>query len=225
MKNYKYILLDADNTLFDFNKAEKESIKQTFEEYNIDCDDNLSNLYHEVNDKYWKKLERKEITKAELATMRFKEIFDLYHFDIEPLSFNNRYKHNLGKQSYLLPDALELVKYLHSLNKKLIIASNGSSTIQHSRVNNSEIKNYIDAVYTSEEAGYTKPSKEFFDKMFAEFSLTKADTILIGDSLTADIKGGYKYNIDTIFYSPNNIKNDMPTYTVTSLLDIKNIIK
>ena len=225
MKNYRNILLDADNTIFDFNRAEKEAIKLTFAEFGIKCDDKLSDLYHKVNDKYWKKLEKKEVTKTELATMRFKEIFDSYHFDIEPLIFNTRYKSNLGKQSFLLPNALELVKYLHSLNKMLIIASNGSSTVQHNRINNSKIKEYINAVYTSEEAGYTKPSKEFFDKLFMKFGINKEDTILIGDSLTADIKGGYEYNIDTIFFSPDNVSNNMPTYTVTSLLNIKNIIK
>lgn len=225
MKNYKYILLDADNTLFDFNKAEHVAIKQTFNTYGVVCDDDLANLYHEVNDKYWKKLEKKEVTKEQLATLRFKEIFDKFNYDIPPLSFNDLYKRNLANQSYLLPNALELVHYLKSLGKMLIIASNGSSTIQHSRVNNSQIKQYIDAVYTSEEAGYNKPSKEFFDKLFVHFNLTKEETILVGDSITADIIGGYQYGIDTIFFSPENIFNTMPTYTVTSLLDIKNIIK
>ena len=225
MKEYNNILLDADNTIFDFDKSENTAIKLTFKKYGIDCDDNLANLYHIINDKYWKKLEKKEVTKQELAVLRFKEIFDMYNYDIEPLKFNEEYKQNLAKQSFLLPNAKEIVEYLYNLNKTIIIASNGSSTIQNSRVNKSKIAKYITSVYTSEEAKFTNPSKDFFDKLFNKFNLKKQNTILIGDSLTADIKGGYDYNIDTIFFSTNNEKSTMPTYTVTNLLDIKNIIK
>ena len=224
MKKYKTVLLDADNTLFDFNKAEKCAIKETFANFDIICNDELSSLYHEINDKYWKKLERKEVTKEQLDTYRFKDIFDLYGFNIDPLEFNNTYKNNLSKQSFLLANAEEIVKYLYNLGLKLIISSNGSSTIQHSRINNSTIKKYIYAVYTSQEAVHTKPSKEFFDMLFNKFNLDRETTILIGDSPTADIKGGVIYNIDTIFFSPNGETCSDATYTVKSLLDIKKII-
>ena len=225
MKEYNTILLDADNTIFDFDKSENNAIKLTFNKYGIKCDKKLATLYHEVNDKYWKKLEKKEVTKQQLAVLRFKEIFDMYGFNIPPLQFNDEYKQNLAKQSFLLENAEEIVKYLHSLGKKIIIASNGSSTIQNSRVKNSKIADFITAVYTSEEAGFTKPSVEFFDKLFNKFNIEKHDTILIGDSLTADIKGGYMYGIDTVFFSPTNEQNDMPNYTITNLLQIKDIVK
>ena len=224
MRKYKTVLLDADNTLFDFNKAEKHAITETFANFNITCDDKLSSLYHEVNDKYWKMLERKEVTKEQLATYRFKEIFDLYGFNIDPLLFNDTYKKNLAKQSFLLPNAEEIVKYLYDLKLKLIISSNGSSTIQHSRINNSTLKDYIFDVYTSQEAGFTKPSKEFFDKLFNKFNIERESTILIGDSPTADIKGGVIYNIDTIYFNPSGEKCLDATYSIKSLLDIKKII-
>lgn len=225
MTNYTNVLLDADNTIFDFNKAEKVALQMTFACFNTDCNDIIADDYHIINDMFWKRLEKNEITKEQLTTERFELLFDKYNLNLPPLDFNNRYKQYLGKQTFLLPDAEEIVKYLSNCGKRLIIASNGSSSIQNYRVTNSAIGEFIDGIFTSGEAGVAKPNPLFFELLLKKFNLNKDETIFIGDSISADILGGYNANIDTVFYSPTNEKCEFATYTISSLLEIKNIIK
>lgn len=226
MKNYETILFDADNTLFDFNKAERTAIKETFAEFDVVANEDIITDYHNINDKYWKRLEKKEVTEKELNYMRFDELFALHHVSgIDSSKFNQAYKQNLANQSFLMEGALDIVKYLFGLSKRLIIASNGSKTIQNNRLNKSPLSSYISAVYTSEDAGYPKPSKEFFDKTFALFGLTKENTLLVGDSISADIIGGNAYGIDTAYFTPQGDVSPLPTYTITALSDLKNIVK
>lgn len=225
MKNYETILFDADNTLFDFNKAERTAIAETFENFNVKVTDKIIDDYHKINDDYWKRLEKKEVTEQQLNYMRFDDLFAMHNLNLNSTEFNLAYKDNLANQSFLIEGALDIVKYLFGLSKKLIIASNGSKSIQNSRISRSPLSTYVSAVYTSQDAGYPKPSKEFFDKTFALFNLDKATTLLVGDSITADIKGGFEYGIDTVYFAPNGDRNPMPTYTITSLSELKNIIK
>lgn len=225
MKNYTHILFDADNTLFDFNLAEKTAVKMTFKSYGYDIDDEICDYYHNLNDVYWKKLEKKEITQKELSYKRFEEMFTRYGYSLDPSAFNASYKENLGKQNFLIKNAETTLNYLKGLGKILIIASNGSKSVQFNRIKTSKIASYIDFIYTSEDAGITKPNRMFFDKLFDEYKLNKDTSLLVGDSESADILGGYNYNIDTVYFNPIKLQSDIATYNIDDLLQLKNIIK
>lgn len=225
---YKYCLIDVDNTLLDFGYAEKHAHEITCKEQNIPWNDELYNAYHEINDVWWKRLERGEYTKEQIIVNRHSDYFDYCGVSGDPVEFNKAYVKNLSKGKKLMPFANELVKTLYDSGLKLYIATNGIAKVQYSRLSDQEFMKYIDMLLISEELGAQKPSLDFFKnasiKANVDFS---KDTIIIGDSLTSDIKGGIDFGIDTLWVNVKGEENpygDKITYIVNKLEEIPNLI-
>ena len=225
---YKYCLIDVDNTLLDFCYAEKHAHQVTCETFNIPWNDELYSVYHKINDDFWKALERKEYTKDEIIVFRHRDYFKYCGVEFDARTFNDEYVKNLSLGKRLMPYANELVKQLYDSGLKLFIATNGIAKVQYSRLSDQEFMKYIDALLISEELGAQKPSCEFFKnasiKAGVDFS---KDTIIIGDSLTSDVKGGINFGIDTLWVNVKNEDNpfgDKITYIVNKLEEIPSLL-
>lgn len=224
---YKLILLDADNTIFDYDKAEEFALFESLKHFKIDIDFSvIRKVYQGINSKMWQMLEKGEISKLELRTARFQKLFNEFNLSISASDFSNFYLLKLGEGNFLLDGAEELCKYLSS-KYRLVILTNGIKDVQDSRIKSSKINKYIEDVVTSDEVGINKPDKGIFQWTFNKLGFNdKSSTIIIGDSLSSDIQGGINFGIDTCWFNykkinkPDNIK---PTYTVDSLKEIFNI--
>ena len=220
MMTYKYILLDADDTLFDFQLAQERSLNEVFQKVGIPLEHKKT--YKEISHGLWAKLEKKEITLSELKTSRFTLLLDQINhktdIDVEML-----YENTLAAHDELLEGARE---FLDIISKKyhLILISNGMPNIQHPRLNSSKLKDYFEEIFISDEMGAQKPSKEFFDIVFNKIKANKKDCLIIGDSLTSDILGGYNYKIDTCWLNFEKKTNDLPTYCCDSYESILKIL-
>ncbi|MBO5927043.1 MAG: YjjG family noncanonical pyrimidine nucleotidase [Clostridia bacterium] len=221
---YKYCLIDVDNTLLDFCYAEKHAHKLTCETFNIPWSNELYAVYHKINDNWWKRLELGEFTKDQIIVNRHKDYFKYCGVEFDPLEFNKSYVLNLSKGKKLMPFANELVKLLYDAGLKLYIATNGIAKVQYSRLDDQEFMKYISGLLISEELGSQKPDVAFFKnasiKAGVDFS---KNTIIIGDSLTSDIKGGINYGIDTLWINVKNEENpygDKITYIINRLEEI-----
>ena len=156
MNNYKYLLFDADNTLFDFNKAEKSAFLSLGDQLPDVFSEENYGLYHKINDEMWKSLERGEITKAKLKTLRFERLLDAVgHPCSEETSASvaARYESALGNGRFLIDGALEILDYLYE-RYKIYIITNGLKAVQTKRFDGSLIEKYISKLYISEEIGY-----------------------------------------------------------------------
>lgn len=225
---YKYCLIDVDNTLLDFGYAEKHAHELTCKEFNIPWNDELYSAYHKINDDWWKRLERGEYTKDQIIVNRHKDYFAYCNATGDPVAFNKSYAENLSKGKKLMPFANELVKILYDNGLKLYIATNGLAKVQYNRLSDQEFMNYVSGLFISEELGAQKPSVEFFKQasIKAGVDFTK-ETIIIGDSLTSDIKGGIDYGIDTLWVNVKGEENpygNKITYTVNRLEEIPDLI-
>ncbi len=225
---YELILLDADNTLFDYDKAEEHALFETLKHFKVPGDYKvIRSKYREINSNLWKMLERKEITKDLLKTQRFNKLFIHYGLELSDVEFSNYYLLKLGEGSFLLDGAEELCKYLHS-KYRLIILTNGIQTVQDSRIKGSSIYKYIDDIITSDEVGINKPDARIFRWTFDKIGhVNKKNTIIIGDSLGSDILGGINFGIDTCWFNFNKLEDDaeiIPTYKIDSLKELYNII-
>ena len=203
----KAILWDVDGTLLDFLAAEKAAIQRLFEEFGLgECTDDMVARYSAINDRYWKRLERGEITKQQVLIGRFREFFSELGLDpdlAEP--FNARYQLALGDTVVHRDDSLKIVKALHGRMKQYVV-SNGTIVAQTKKLERSHLGEWMDGVFLSEELGAEKPSPAFFDKVFAALpDLNKADMLLVGDSLTSDMRGGLLAGIPTCWYNPNRL--------------------
>lgn len=228
MKKYDTILFDADGTLFDFLASEREALILALRRFSVDVDEEGIRLYSQINDSLWKALERGEIEKDVLRVRRFEIFGREYGFtcDFDALSY--AYTDALTEQMFMIDGAVDICR---SLSKKyrMYIVTNGIEYVQRTRFERSPIKDFFDGVFISGEVGYEKPDIRFFktvEDRIPDFS--KEKTIIIGDSLTSDMKGGLNFGIDCCYYNPEGKKppEDMAIkYTITELSELLEILK
>lgn len=221
---YKCLLFDADGTLFDYNAAELFALEKAFKKFQLAFSENELNLYRKINHQLWLDMEKGLVKPEILQNLRFEILFSNLNHSISAVEFNKTYLSFLGDCSDLLDGAFELLNYLDR-NYKIAIVTNGLKSVQRRRLEKSTIKNFVDEIIISEEIGYAKPGKEYFDAVFAKLGYPAKDNVLIiGDSLTSDIKGGFDYGIDTCWFNPGGLENTYeikPTFEILNLFQLK----
>lgn len=222
---YKTLFMDADDTLFDFGKAQHEAIFAAFSSLGYPMDETIYPLYDRINLSFWKKLERGEVDKETLVYERFRELFRTIGFDGDVFKAEDAYQSLLGKQAFWLEGAENGVKKL-SEKYDVYVTTNGHGETQEKRVRKSGLYKYIKGLFISECVGVAKPKKEYYDHCFARSGAKKESTLCIGDSLTSDIKGGVDYGIDTMWCNFSSLPvPDLPiTYIVHSWDEILTIL-
>lgn len=196
-KRFDIILLDADDTLFDFKKCEYVAFTNSLKAFGIICTDEDVEVYSGINLSLWKQLEKGEIEREKLKTVRFDRFFDYLGVKCDSNAFSKEYVLQLSKCAFMLDGAVEFVRKLHKYCK-IYIATNGLAYSQNSRMGLSEIKNDIDGMFISEEIGFAKPDKSYFDYIFNALNITdKSRVAIIGDSLSSDMLGGRNAGITT----------------------------
>ncbi len=222
----KAIFLDIDNTLLDFDKCAHLSMKNAFEDFVIPFSDDMFNMFERVNLSIWKRLEEGIISKEQLFKIRWSTVLAALNIDFDGIEMENQFKKYINSVAITIDYAKELLEYL-SKKYKLYATSNSTYEQQISRLKNAGFEKYFDGYFISEKVGYEKPSKEFFDKCFESLPYSKMEVILIGDSPTADIKGGEQYGIETIWFDHRGEKlpsGVSASYTVNHLKQIENIL-
>ena len=220
-------LFDLDDTLFDFHKAEKIALTKTLVHFGIDPTEETLALYSTINAAHWKRLELGKISREEVKVGRYRELFKTIGVECDPVKATAYYESMLAIGHYFMPGAPELLEELYR-KYRLYIVSNGTAKVQEGRIGSSGIAKYMDGIFVSQILGANKPDKQFFDICFAEipdFSLS--ETVIIGDSLSSDIKGGINAGITTVWFNPKGIENDSdikPDYTIKELSEVPGLL-
>jgi 2-haloacid dehalogenase len=224
-KKYTTILIDLDDTLLDFKKAEQFAFKQLLKLNGLDNYDHYFNLYHNINLQLWADFEKGLITKENLAVQRFAQTFS-NHTQLNFQMLNEQFMMFISTASFPIDGSYELLKYLRK-KYKVYIVSNGIKNLQILRLNHSRMMELIDGYVFSEETSAPKPHLAYFDFLFNKYQLTfnEKDFIIIGDSLSSDIQGALNLGIDSIWFNPklDNLKSKS-TYTVSKLEEILKIL-
>ena len=203
---YETVLFDADNTLLDFSLAEYKAFKKVSLEYGLPHNDTLYARYSAINDGYWKSYEKKLYSREEIVVLRFKTyLAEIGVTTVNPVEFNEKYRLYLGEGKDLISGATEVVKAVKNLGAKVYIVTNGVSKVQNKRLTPQPFYKYLDGVCISEDAGHPKPDLEFFMTASQKFGFElNQKTVIVGDSLSSDIKGGNNAGIDTVWFNPQN---------------------
>jgi YjjG family noncanonical pyrimidine nucleotidase len=226
----KVLLWDVDGTLLDFLKAEYESIKQCFEVFDLGkCTDEMVERYSIINKKYWEMLERGEITKPEVLVGRFTEFFETEGIDTSiASSFNKEYQNRLGETIVFCDDSYELIKEFKKEYKQYGV-TNGTKIAQDKKLSKSGLIHLFDDVFISEVVGVEKPGIAFFEYVWDRIgTYEKNEIMIIGDSLTSDMKGGNNAGIKTCWYNPKKAVNDKGVhvdYEIDNLQLLPEILK
>lgn len=202
------ILFDLDDTLFDFQLAQKEAIKKTLIHLGIEPEERLLKRYGEINLSQWKLLELGRFTLPEVKIRRYELLFEEIGVDYSAEDATAYYEEMLGTGHYFVDGAEEILQKL-SKRCRLYIASNGTPKVQHRRIESSGIEKYMSGLFISQEIGCVKPNLDFFEYCFAHIEdFRREETAIVGDSLTSDIKGGNNAGIMTVWYNPQGNRND-----------------
>lgn len=226
----KVILWDLDGTLMDFKISESTSLKRTFVHFGLpECSDETVDVYSKINQGYWEKLERGEVTKEQVLRCRFEDFLALQNIDISATEFCKEYENGLADVVVYLDDSFGLLERLKYDGYTQLAVTNGAKNVQRRKLKNSGFDKIFDDVFISDEVGFEKPSKSFFKAVLNSIPNVSTDEIIIvGDSLTSDIKGGNNAGIKTCWYNPS--KKPVPKeykvdYQITSLDEIYDIVK
>ncbi len=199
---YEFILFDADGTLLDFHRSEAEAVKETMLMHGIEPLDENVRLYSGINDSLWKKLERGEIEKNVLIYHRFELLAEALGVTVDFKQMSRDYENALSTKGYLIDGAEKMCQSLYG-RAKMYIVTNGLEKVQRERQARCGIAKYFDGLFISGVIGIEKPSVGFFEYVKDHVDgFDKNRAIIVGDSLSSDMKGGINFGIDTCWYNP-----------------------
>lgn len=200
---YKYIFLDLDDTLFDFEASEEFAIKKIGQHFDLPTNQAFVNQYKAYNKGLWQEIEKGTLTKDKLMHTRFPNFLAQYGVKIQPgPEIDQLYRKYLAESTQLKQGALNLLEDLKQADLHLFAASNGIKVTQESRIDITAIRTYFDQIFISEEVGYNKPDPNFFYQSFRKITNFKKDlAVMVGDNLSSDIKGANNANIDAIWFN------------------------
>lgn len=201
----RIILWDVDGTLLDFHAAESAAIRSLFQDFGLgECTDEMLRRYSQINNGFWQRLERNEITKQQVLIGRFEAFFSETGIDpgLAP-AFNQQYLPRLGDTIVYRDDSLNVVKSLKGKVRQYVV-SNGTVIAQTKKLKLSGLGEQMDGIFLSEELGVEKPNIGFFEKVFSAIRPEAlSEVMIVGDSLTSDMQGGINAGIRTCWYNPD----------------------
>ena len=224
----EFLFLDLDDTILDFHKAERIALSKTLRDFGVEPTGEVLALYHKINLWHWEQLEKGKLTRDEVQVGRFAALFRELGVSADAVQCTRSYEGNLAVGHYFLPGAEDAVASL-SQKYRLFLASNGTATVQAGRLTSANLSRFVETVFVSQELGFNKPAKEFFDACFAripDFDPKKA--VMVGDSLTSDILGGKNAGITTVWVNPEHRlprPDIVPDYEIESLVQLEALLE
>ena len=237
MKKYKDLFIDFDDTLYDTHGNSVIALKETFESYHLECyfDDPhvFYGAYWEANIDLWGRYSKGEITRDYLIVERFRRPLSVgMGLDVTEqfcLEMSDKFLDYCSTKPGVVEGAHELMDYLCEKGYRMHMTSNGFHEVQYKKLAACGLRDYFDTIILSEDAGANKPSQAFFDYAFSMTNANPETTLMIGDNMQTDIKGAMDAGLDALLFNrwDYDIKSgdpEAPTYIVSKLLDIKQII-
>ena len=224
----EFLFLDLDDTILDFHKAERIAIAKTIRDFGVEPTEEVLSRYHEINKWHWEQLEQGKLTRAEVLENRFGVLFGELGVAADQTACARAYEHNLSIGHYFLPGAEEAVARL-SKKYRLFLASNGTASVQKGRMTSANLYRFFEKVFVSQEIGHNKPSRAYFDGCFCQipgFDPEKA--MIVGDSLTSDIRGGINAGIKTCWVNPGHLPGNpdiQPDYEIEALHQLEALLE
>ncbi len=224
----KFLLLDLDDTILDFHKAERRALTKTLESFGLTVTDEVRQLYSRINRGYWEALERKEVTREALLTGRFRSLFEALGMTVDAAAVAKTYENNLSQGHEFFPGAEEALQSLYG-KYPMYIVSNGTKRVQDGRLDSAGIRKYFDGIFISQDLGADKPDKAFFDACFAQIpGFNREKAMIVGDSLSSDIAGGKNAGIRTCWVNVRNLpmpEENKPDHTIGSLAELEALLE
>lgn len=226
-RRYDTLLFDMDNTILDFSATERNAITLTLQTYGVEPSSDVTALYSAINDVLWKRLEKGSISRENVIHGRFEVLCHALGIPCDGAAWQAVYQSHLCQGHAYLPGARELLESLQG-HYRIYLLTNGLAATQHPRLRDSGLDRLVQGTFISEEVGWQKPQREFYEYCFSKIpGFCKDTALVIGDSLTSDIAGGNNAGVDTCWFNPGGAVNDrgvQVTFEIHSLSEIPVIL-
>ena len=224
----KSIFLDLDDTILDFQKAEKRAISETLRSFGIEPTAAVVERYHQLNRQQWELLEEGKLTRPQVLTRRFDLLFGELGVDRSSHEAQAVYEVQLSQGHFFMPGARELLETL-APRYDLYLATNGTPAVQAGRIQSAGIAPFFREIFVSEQMGANKPSPVFFQACFAAIpDFDPAAALVVGDSLTSDIRGARNVGLRSCWYNPGDLPprpDIVPDYTIRTLEELPPLLE
>ena len=224
----RHVFLDVDNTILDFNKAEAIALEKTLSALSVPHSPEVIRRYSQLNLAQWKLLEQGKLTREQVKVRRYRLLFDELKTDASPEKAARIYEGLLGQGHYFIDGAVEMLQALYG-SFHLYLATNGTASVQKSRLKSAEIEPFFEQIFISEELGCNKPETSFFERCFATIpDFKKEEAVMVGDSLTSDILGGIRAGIRTVWFNKdlNESSGEIrPDHTIKALSELPGLLR
>lgn len=222
------LLLDLDNTLLDFSMAERIALTKALTAVGVEPAPAVLSRYSELNDEQWRLLEQGKLTRPEVKVRRFRLLFEELGLDAPVERAAELYEKLLGVGHYYIDGAAELLEAAYG-KYSLYLITNGTADVQHSRLKSADMEKYFDGIFISEEIGFDKPGRDYFDWCTAHIpDFCREEALVVGDSLTSDIQGGINAGIRTVWFNPKRKENNfsiVPDYEIHALAELLPLVE
>lgn len=218
----RYLLFDADETIWDFKATEEIALKKIFSHYDIEYTKDEIDSYMEGNLMCWREYENGRLNLDNLEIKRWRLFFEKTHRNLPADDTALFFKDALAHNGLLLPGAEEFLENIKDYPKSLV--TNGISSIQRQRLRDTGIEHYFENIFISSEIGYNKPQKELFDYILGKIGRKKEECIMIGDSEHSDIQGAVNAGMESIYINFEGKKSSLSTYNVSSYRELEDLI-
>lgn len=223
----EFLLLDLDDTILDFHRAERAALGKTLERFGMEPTEEVLTLYHKINIWHWEQLEKGALTRPQVLLGRFQRLFETLGREEDPEKIAEYYEQSLAHGHFFLPGAEEALERLHG-HHRMFLVSNGTSHVQRKRLDDANLYRFFEAVFISQEVGFDKPSKRFFDACFAKIpGFDRDKALVVGDSLTSDIQGGINAGVKTVWVNAGGKKSGgtRPDYEIEAFSVLPDLLE
>lgn len=219
----KYLLFDADQTLWDFKKTEEIALSILFSHFNIPNNEEMIEKYMCGNNLCWKEYEEGKLSLDRLETKRWELFFSKTGLSYSAEEAATLFGNSIAENGLLLEGAEDFLTSILDIPKALV--TNGIARIQRRRLKDTKIEKYFDHIFISDEIGYHKPQKELFLYVLQKIGKKSKDCIMIGDSEKSDIEGAISVEMESIYFSQSGKKSAIATYSVSSYRELEELIR
>ena len=213
-------LFDLDQTLLDFHASEYKALGIVLTRNGLSFSDEIYRAFKAYNKSLWLELEKGTVTRTELFTRRFLDVFSRCAGDpsgLDPLEVNDEFIRTMSVNGVLMDGALDFVKRVKEEipYARIYIASNGATVNAKGRIASTGLDRYIDGLFISEDMGVTKPDAAFFEICLKQIGEPKESCIMVGDSLSSDMLGAKNASLASVWFMPSgDIEKAMKEYSI-----------
>ena len=214
------LFFDLDHTIYDFDKNSALTFQSVFSDLKLEGTQNFMTHFKPINDYYWEKYAREEITSDFLRYGRLKDTFDAIQVNVSDDHIADYFIENLTNYNHLFRDAHETLNHLKS-KYRLHIITNGPEKVQEKKLKNSKLEHYFETVTNSERAGVKKPHPGIFKYALSQANADPQNSLMIGDNIKADIHGALNVGMHVIWFNEFQLEN---TDNITEIHHLKQLL-